>query len=87
MPIEELCVADTYRGRYYLKRRLVRAGLLEDRCAECGLSDWRGRPLALELHHVNGDGSDNRLENLAILCPNCHTQTDTWGGRNRRRAA
>ena len=44
------------------------------------------RPLSLELHHINGVGQDKRLENLALLCPNCHSQTDTWGGRNRDRA-
>ena len=54
--------------------------------AECGIAAWRGRPLALELHHINGDGRDNRLENLTLLCPNCHSQTDSWGGRNSRRA-
>ncbi len=42
--------------------------------------------LSLELHHVNGDGQDNRLENLMLLCPNCHSQTDTWGARNKGRS-
>ena len=46
---------------------------------------WLGRPLPLDLHHVNGDGWDNRLENLQILCPNCHAPTDTRGGRNQGR--
>jgi 5-methylcytosine-specific restriction endonuclease McrA len=45
--------------------------------------------LSLQLHHINGERHDNRLENLALLCPNCHSQTNTWAGRNgtRRRAA
>lgn len=84
MPIEKL-LRDS-RNRTNLKRRLVEAGLLATYCAECGLTRWRGRRLALELHHINGDGKDNRLENLALLCPNCHSQTDSWGGRNSRRA-
>jgi hypothetical protein len=50
--------------------------------SECGISEWRDRPLSLELHHRNGEKHDNRLENLALLCPNCHSQTDSWGGRN-----
>jgi 5-methylcytosine-specific restriction endonuclease McrA len=84
MPIQEVLRAS--RGRRHLKRRLVRAGLLTASCAECGITTWRERALALELHHINGDGKDNRLENLALLCPNCHSQTDSWGGRNTRRA-
>lgn len=82
MPIEELLRGA--RNRTHVKSRLLRAGLLEERCSTCGITQWRGAPLALELHHVNGDGRDNRLENLTILCPNCHSQTDTWGGRNGR---
>jgi transposase len=81
MPIEQLTARP--RNRSHLKQRLLTAGLLQPWCAECGISTWRGRPIALQLHHLNGIGQDNRLENLALLCPNCHAQTDTWGGRNR----
>jgi hypothetical protein len=84
MSIDELLSGP--RNRRHLRRRLEQAGLLQNLCAECGITTWRGRPLALELHHINGDGKDNRLENLALLCPNCHSQTDSWGGRNSRRA-
>jgi DNA-binding transcriptional ArsR family regulator len=84
MPIEKLLRQS--RNRTNLKRRLMEAGLLLAMCAECGITTWRDRALALELHHINGDGKDNRLENLALLCPNCHSQTDSWGGRNTGRA-
>jgi 5-methylcytosine-specific restriction endonuclease McrA len=83
MPIEELLAAP--RARAHLKRRLIKEGLLAALCGDCGIREWRRMPLALELHHINGDRSDNRLENLALLCPNCHSQTDTWGGRNGAR--
>jgi hypothetical protein len=83
MPIDALLIGPRDRG--HLKRRLLRLGLKQDRCEICGLSEWRGAPLSLALHHVNGDGHDNRLENLQILCPNCHSQTDNFAGRNVHR--
>lgn len=81
MPLEQLLRG--VRNRNHIKGRLIRAGLLVDACYECGISEWRGKPLSLALHHVNGDGSDNRLENLQLLCPNCHSQTENFAGRNR----
>jgi hypothetical protein len=82
-PLEAVLASGRRRNRNHVKHRLLVAGLKEERCEECGLVAWRGRPLGLELHHINGDGLDNRLENLQLLCPNCHSQTDTWGGRNK----
>ena len=84
-PIDDILAAGRRRSREHVKQRLMSAGLKELRCEACGLVDWRGEPIALQLHHVNGDGLDNRLENLRLLCPNCHSQTDTWGGRNKFR--
>jgi len=68
-----------------LKQRALRNGMLEDRCSVCGISDWQGKPLTLHLDHINGSHSDNRIENLRIICPNCHQQTATWGFRGRKR--
>lgn len=85
MPLDELLVVGGVRHRGHVKRRLIGAGLKENRCEECGIDEWRGRPLSLALHHVNGDGKDNRLENLLLLCPNCHSQTDNFAGRNVKR--
>jgi predicted transcriptional regulator len=82
MPLEQLLVAGPRRNRGHLKRRLFDAGIKTAKCEACGLSEWRGLPIPLALHHVNGDRHDNRLENLQILCPNCHGLTDTWSGRN-----
>lgn len=87
MPLKELLTVGTHRGRYQLKMRLIKEGLKASRCERCGLVDWQGDRITLALHHVNGVRDDNRLENLQLLCPNCHSQTDTFAGRNPRRTA
>lgn len=61
-----------------LKHRLICEGIKECKCEKCGYDKWMGKPIPLELHHINGNHYDNRLENLEILCPNCHSQTDTY---------
>jgi transposase-like protein len=83
-PLETYLIADRPHNRGNLKRRLIREGLKASRCEGCGISEWQGRPLSLALPHLNGDGHDNRLENLQLLCPNCHSQTENFAGRNVR---
>lgn len=65
-----------------LIRRLLELGWAYE-CRECGISEWRGQPLVLHLDHINGIANDNRMENLRLLCPNCHSQTDTYCNRRR----
>lgn len=66
-----------------LKRKIIKEGILEYKCSMCGISEWMNKPLSLQLDHINGINNDNRLENLRFLCPNCHTQTPTWGSKKR----
>ena len=83
--LEEILVENsTYTSRQRLKQRLLAAGLLKYECSECGLSSWRNKPISLQLEHRNGVNNDNRFENLILLCPNCHSQTPTYAGRNTR---
>lgn len=85
MASERFFAAGTPRSRTYLKSRLLAEGLKKPRCETCGISEWRGEPLSLALHHVNGDRLDNRVANLELLCPNCHSQTSSFSGRNGHR--
>jgi hypothetical protein len=85
MPLDELLVANVRRGRWNVRQRLISAGLKANTCEQCGISEWRGKPLSMALHHINGDGRDNRIENLSLLCPNCHSQTPNFSAKNCRR--
>lgn len=81
-PIEKFLVKGRVNNNVHLKSRLIREGYLENKCSRCGISEWLGEPLVLHLDHKNGDRSDNRLDNLRLLCPNCHSQTTTYCGKN-----
>jgi Zn finger protein HypA/HybF involved in hydrogenase expression len=69
---------------FKLKGRLLAEGLKQHKCECCGITEWNRKPAPLELDHINGNHHDNRLENLRILCPNCHAQTDTYRGKNKK---
>ena len=83
LPLEKILIKDSEYNRTKLKARLVKEGLKEYKCECCGISEWNGKPLALQLHHINGIHNDNRLSNLQLLCPNCHSQTENFGTRGR----
>lgn len=83
-PLEEIMVENSsYANIASLKRRILNEGILEYKCAICGISEWLGKPLSLQLDHINGVNNDHRKENLRFLCPNCHSQTETFAGKNQ----
>lgn len=83
--LSDVLVANSaYKNINRLKKRIVVAGLIDYHCDICGnLGSWNGAPLSLQLDHQNGDPSDHRLKNLRFLCPNCHSQTHNFCGRNK----
>jgi hypothetical protein len=85
-PLDEILAAGSTFSRGHLKERLYDEGIKRRRCEMCGQGEnWRGRPMALILDHINGVGNDHRLENLRIVCPNCAATLDTHCGRANRR--
>lgn len=85
---EEILVKNSpYKGSSIrLKNRLISEGILEYKCSKCGnTGEWLGSPLALQLHHKDGDNTNNEKENLDILCPNCHSQTDNFSGKKHKK--
>ena len=82
IPLSEVLVEGRRVNSAKLRRRLIEEGLKEPKCERCGRRTWQGAPIPLELEHINGRRDDNRLENLRLLCPNCHSFTPTYRGRN-----
>ena len=81
--LNEILVKNSpYNSSYHLKQRLIDENLLEYKCSICGIDSWQDKKIILQLDHINGINTDNRLSNLRLLCPNCHSQTDTFSGKN-----
>lgn len=84
-PLSDILVQNSNFNSTKLKLRLIDEGVKEHKCERCGNTEWQGDEIPLELHHINGNHNDNRIENLQMLCPNCHSQTTTFCGKNLRK--
>jgi hypothetical protein len=67
---------------YKLKVRLLQENILQNKCSVCGIQEWNGKSLLMELDHIDGDRTNHKLKNLRMLCPNCHAQTETYRAKN-----
>lgn len=83
-PLEAILARGTYYQSNKLRKRLLREGVLEAKCTSCGGVQWMGRAIPLELAHLDGDKTNNQLENLRLICPNCHALTSTYRGKNAK---
>ena len=85
-PLEQILVKGSSYNNTKLKARLIKRGLLQNQCSICGVNNaWNNRPLSLQIDHINGDSTDNRIVNLRLLCPNCHSQTKNFAGKGARK--
>jgi len=84
IPLEKYLNNENCISSNKLKKRLIKERILSSKCSSCHLTDWLGKPIPLELDHIDGNHLNNRLENLRILCPNCHALTPTYRGKNKK---
>lgn len=82
--LKTLLVENSSFKSHKLKIRLIEENIKKNLCEICGLNKWLDKEISLDLHHINGNNRDNRLENLQILCPNCHRQTDNYSAKNMK---
>jgi len=81
----EVFVENSTYARHNLKRRIIKQNLLKQECSICGiLPEWNGKPITFQFDHIDGNPDNNTKENIRMLCPNCHSQTDTFGVKNKK---
>jgi hypothetical protein len=83
-PLDEVLVHRKLENTYRLRDRLLHEGVKERRCERCGGTEWLGGLMPLELHHRDGDRTNNTLANIELLCPNCHALTDNYRGGKKK---
>ena len=85
LPFGEVFKKGTHYSSSVLRNKLIKAGIKTfEKCEECGITEWNGKPIVIQLHHKDGDRTNNELDNIAELCPNCHSQTENYSRRKNR---
>ena len=82
-PNSEMFIKESKYSNLPIRRRILDGNLIDYKCQRCGIDSWNGESITLELDHINGQNNDHRIENLRFLCPNCHSQTETYKGKNK----
>lgn len=82
--LKEILKENSIYNTCRLKKRLIEEKILENKCTICKIDSWQGKIISLELDHINGINNDNRIENLRVICPNCHSQTLNYRGKNKK---
>ena len=83
-PLEEVLIHKKLENTWRLKNRLLAEGIKEHRCEHCNNTKWLDHPIPLELHHIDGNRKNNTLQNIELLCPNCHSLTDNYRGSKKK---
>lgn len=83
-PLDDYLTNKRYITSHKLRKRLIKDKIFNHQCQSCNNITWLNKPIPIELHHKNGIHTDNSISNLELLCPNCHTLTDTYKGKNRK---
>lgn len=81
LPTSQILVSNSNYQSHKLRKRLLKEKYFEHKCYNCNLTEWMNQPIALELEHIDGNHTNNQIENLTLLCPNCHALTPTWRRR------
>lgn len=83
--LKEILIKDSsYSSSHRLKERLIKEEIITNKCSRCSISEWQGEILSLHLDHIDGNNTNNEISNLRLLCPNCHSLTPTYCGKNKK---
>lgn len=85
VPLKDILKENCLFSGFHLKKKLIASGVFKNECFMCGITQWNGTKLTFQLDHIDGDPTNNKIDNLRLLCPNCHSQTLTFSGRNKAR--